>query len=85
MRGYTQRCRQEAGVTRRGIIGKRTAEEGFPLAAAIWSLLRTVLIRAAMKKRIGVLLSGRGSNFEALADSVTLGAYRKPKSLLEQD
>jgi phosphoribosylglycinamide formyltransferase 1 len=26
-----------------------------------------------MKKRIGVLLSGRGSNFEALADSVTDG------------
>jgi phosphoribosylglycinamide formyltransferase-1 len=26
-----------------------------------------------MKKRIGVLLSGRGSNFEALADSVTVG------------
>jgi folate-dependent phosphoribosylglycinamide formyltransferase PurN len=23
-----------------------------------------------MKKRIGVLLSGRGSNFEALADSI---------------
>jgi len=26
-----------------------------------------------MKKRIGVLLSGRGSNFEALADSVAVG------------
>ncbi len=26
-----------------------------------------------MKKRIGVLLSGRGSNFEALADSITAG------------
>ena len=26
-----------------------------------------------MKKRIGVLLSGRGSNFEALADGVSLG------------
>jgi phosphoribosylglycinamide formyltransferase 1 len=26
-----------------------------------------------MRKRIGVLLSGRGSNFEALADSVTAG------------
>ncbi|HLW82771.1 MAG TPA: phosphoribosylglycinamide formyltransferase [Candidatus Acidoferrales bacterium] len=26
-----------------------------------------------MKKRIGILLSGRGSNFEALADSVTSG------------
>jgi len=26
-----------------------------------------------MKKRIGVLLSGRGSNFEALADSVASG------------
>jgi phosphoribosylglycinamide formyltransferase 1 len=26
-----------------------------------------------MKKRIGVLLSGRGSNFEALAESVTVG------------
>jgi phosphoribosylglycinamide formyltransferase-1 len=29
--------------------------------------------RADMKKRIGVLLSGRGSNFEALADSVAAG------------
>jgi phosphoribosylglycinamide formyltransferase 1 len=27
-----------------------------------------------MKKRIGVLLSGRGSNFEALADSVSAGS-----------
>jgi len=26
-----------------------------------------------MKKRIGVLLSGRGSNFEALAESVSSG------------
>jgi phosphoribosylglycinamide formyltransferase-1 len=26
-----------------------------------------------MKKRIGVLLSGRGSNFEALAESATAG------------
>ena len=26
-----------------------------------------------MSKRIGVLLSGRGSNFEALAESVTAG------------
>jgi phosphoribosylglycinamide formyltransferase-1 len=26
-----------------------------------------------MKKRVGILLSGRGSNFEALADSVTSG------------
>ncbi|MGC1167622.1 MAG: formyltransferase family protein, partial [Candidatus Acidiferrales bacterium] len=26
-----------------------------------------------MKKRIGVLLSGRGSNFEALADSIAAG------------
>jgi phosphoribosylglycinamide formyltransferase-1 len=26
-----------------------------------------------MKKRIGVLLSGRGSNFEALAESVASG------------
>jgi phosphoribosylglycinamide formyltransferase-1 len=29
-----------------------------------------------MKKRIGVLLSGRGSNFEALADSVVAGRIR---------
>jgi phosphoribosylglycinamide formyltransferase, formyltetrahydrofolate-dependent len=29
-----------------------------------------------MKKRIGVLLSGRGSNFEALADSVAVGRIR---------
>ena len=33
----------------------------------------TVLISACMKKRIGVLLSGRGSNFEALAGSVAAG------------
>ncbi len=26
-----------------------------------------------MKKRIGVLLSGRGSNFEALAESIAAG------------
>ena len=26
-----------------------------------------------MKKRLGVLLSGRGSNFEAVADSVAAG------------
>src|ERR1700687_2928719 len=30
-----------------------------------------------MKKRIGVLLSGRGSNFEALADSVAAGRIPK--------
>ena len=29
-----------------------------------------------MKKRIGVLLSGRGSNFEALADSISAGRIR---------
>src|SRR5579863_10380867 len=29
-----------------------------------------------MTKRIGVLLSGRGSNFEALADSITAGRIR---------
>src|SRR5271156_4690062 len=34
---------------------------------------RTVLISQVMKKRIGVLLSGRGSNFEALAASVAAG------------
>src|SRR5271170_5037956 len=32
-----------------------------------------MLTSLAMKKRIGVLLSGRGSNFEALADSVSAG------------
>jgi phosphoribosylglycinamide formyltransferase 1 len=32
-----------------------------------------MLISQVMKKRIGVLLSGRGSNFEALADSVAAG------------
>ena len=32
-----------------------------------------MLISLVMKKRIGVLLSGRGSNFEALADSVAAG------------
>jgi len=34
---------------------------------------RTVLIFSDMKKRIAVLLSSRGSNFEALADSVAAG------------
>jgi phosphoribosylglycinamide formyltransferase-1 len=32
-----------------------------------------MLISGVMKKRIGVLLSGRGSNFEALAESVDTG------------
>jgi phosphoribosylglycinamide formyltransferase-1 len=32
-----------------------------------------MLISLVMKKRIGVLLSGRGSNFEALADSIAAG------------
>src|SRR5271170_7659585 len=32
-----------------------------------------MLTSLAMKKRIGILLSGRGSNFEALADSVAAG------------
>ena len=32
-----------------------------------------MLISLVMKKRIGVLLSGRGSNFEALADGVAAG------------
>lgn len=32
-----------------------------------------MLISGAMKKRIAVLLSGRGSNFEALADSISAG------------
>jgi phosphoribosylglycinamide formyltransferase-1 len=32
-----------------------------------------MLISLVMKKRIGVLLSGRGSNFEALADSLEAG------------
>ena len=35
--------------------------------------LGTVLTFSRMKKRIGILLSGRGSNFEALADSVAAG------------
>jgi phosphoribosylglycinamide formyltransferase 1 len=32
-----------------------------------------MLISGVMNKRLGVLISGRGSNFEALADSVTAG------------
>lgn len=32
-----------------------------------------MLLSFVMKKRIGVLLSGRGSNFEALADSIAAG------------
>src|SRR5579864_6020701 len=32
-----------------------------------------MLISLDMKKKIGVLLSGRGSNFEALADNIALG------------
>ena len=35
-----------------------------------------------MKKRIGVLLSGRGSNFEALADSVSAGRIRNTEIAL---
>jgi phosphoribosylglycinamide formyltransferase 1 len=35
-----------------------------------------------MKKRIGVLLSGRGSNFEALADSVSAGRIRNAEIAL---
>jgi phosphoribosylglycinamide formyltransferase-1 len=35
-----------------------------------------------MKKRIGVLLSGRGSNFEALADSVAAGRIRNAEIAL---
>lgn len=38
-----------------------------------WAILRTVLFFSRMKKRIAILLSGRGSNFEALADSVSSG------------
>src|ERR1700733_3950131 len=38
-----------------------------------WCASVTVLISACMKKRIGVLLSGRGSNFEALAANVASG------------
>jgi len=34
---------------------------------------RYAKVLRSMKKRIGVLLSGRGSNFEALADSVAAG------------
>jgi phosphoribosylglycinamide formyltransferase 1 len=33
----------------------------------------TKLVKNVVKKKIGVLLSGRGSNFEALADSVAAG------------
>lgn len=46
--------------------GVTTARPGLPARG-------TVLISHVMKKRIGVLLSGRGSNFEALADSVAAG------------
>jgi phosphoribosylglycinamide formyltransferase-1 len=35
-----------------------------------------------MRKRIGVLLSGRGSNFEALADSVSAGRIRNAEIAL---
>src|SRR4029434_3636612 len=35
-----------------------------------------------MKKRIGVLLSGRGSNFEALADSVSAGGIHNAEIAL---
>src|ERR1700691_1551375 len=38
-----------------------------------WCASVIVLISPCMKKRIGVLLSGRGSNFEALAASVASG------------
>src|SRR6266852_2318974 len=39
----------------------------------IWPPRSCVLTFFFMLKRIGVLLSGRGSNFDALADSVSAG------------
>ena len=44
-----------------------------PPASSVLRTSRTVLISGVMKKRIGVLLSGRGSNFEALAESIDAG------------
>ena len=41
--------------------------------ASIWTPCPGVLTFFFMTKRIGVLLSGRGSNFEALAESVAAG------------
>lgn len=41
--------------------------------AVIWPSYPVVLTFLFMMKRIGVLLSGRGSNFEALAESVAAG------------
>ena len=40
---------------------------------SIWTPCPGVLTFSFMTKRIGVLLSGRGSNFEALAESVAAG------------
>ena len=45
----------------------------------IWPLSPGVLTFFFMTKRIGVLLSGRGSNFEALAESVAAGRIPNAK------
>ncbi len=45
----------------------------FHRSDAIWMAWLGVLSFLVMLKRIGVLLSGRGSNFEALAESVAAG------------
>ena len=42
-------------------------------AALFCGLAELCYFRSVMNKRIGVLISGRGSNFEALADSVAAG------------
>ncbi len=42
-------------------------------AARFCGLAELCYFRSVMNKRIGVLISGRGSNFEALADSVAAG------------
>ena len=42
-------------------------------AAPFCGLAELCYFRSVMNKRIGVLISGRGSNFEALADSVAAG------------
>lgn len=53
--------------------GDDLRDHRYSLHRVVLPLLLTVLISLTMKKRIGVLVSGRGSNFEALAESVAAG------------
>ncbi len=54
-------------------LGRSSSTTGALRCDGVLPACGTVLIFSDMKKRIAVLLSGRGSNFEALADSVAAG------------